>query len=74
MSPDEHITQEHASNIVRAVVAAARSGDRAEIAFDICGAAMLMADVDQQTRSSLAWFMRRCAEKLDHDVTDATLQ
>ena len=61
MSPDDITVQERASDVVRAVVAAARCGD---LAFDICGAAMLVADVDQQTRSSLAWFMRRCAERL----------
>jgi hypothetical protein len=69
----DHTVQERASDVVRAVMAASRCGDAMQVAFDICGAAMLVAGDDHKT--ALAWFMRRCAERLDRDVTDAmTLQ
>ena len=57
MSPDDITVQERASDVVRAVVAAARCGD---LAFDICGAAMLVADVDQQTRSLILFNSLKC--------------
>jgi hypothetical protein len=62
-------------DVIDAVVRACRSGNAAQLAFDICGAAMLVAGDSQQLRSEVAWFMRRCAERLDRDVTDPmTLQ
>jgi hypothetical protein len=75
MSPDDHITAQvaqHTSAVVRAVMAANRCGDPSQVAFDIIGAAMLVAGDDH--KSELAWFMRRCVERLDRDVIDAALQ
>jgi hypothetical protein len=72
MSPEQRNQVERTSAVVRAVMDANRSGDAMAVAFDIVGAAMLICDGDQQLKSALAWFMRRQAERLDHDMTNAT--
>ena len=76
MSPEDHHAQvrQRTSDIVRLVVAAHRSDDRMEVAFELIGVAMLVCVDDEASKSDLAWFMRRCAERLDRDVTGATLQ
>jgi hypothetical protein len=77
VSPDDHTAQvvQHTSDVCNAVVAAHRSDDAMQIAFEILGVAMLIAPDNKQARSELAWFMRRCAQRLDGDTTDAmTLQ
>ena len=72
MSPDR-TTQEQRSDVVNAIMRANRSGDAMLLAFEIVGAAMLVAGDDHKT--ALAWFLRRCAQRLDHDVTETvTLQ
>ena len=72
MPLDDHNAQEHASDICRAIMRASQCDDRAQIAFDIVGCAALVAGDDPQTKSALAWFMLRMAQKLDQDVTNAT--
>jgi hypothetical protein len=60
------------SDIVKAVLAAHRGEDRMQVCFEILGVVMLIVDGDEQMKSSAAWFMRRCAQKLDDDLTDTT--
>jgi hypothetical protein len=70
----DHDVQEHASAVVKAVMAACRCGDTQQCAFDIVGAAALVAGDDPQTKSAVAWYMMRMAQRLDRDVTNATVQ
>lgn len=76
MSPDRPAqVSQRTSDIVKAVIAAHQGEDRMQVVFEILGVTMLLVDGDEQMKSSAAWFMRRCAERLDRDVTDAmTLQ
>jgi hypothetical protein len=61
--------------VVRAVLAAQSSGDTQQCCFDVIGAVMLICGDDPQTKSAVAWFLRRAAKRLDRDVVDApTLQ
>ena len=77
MPPDDRpgqVTQE-TSDIVNAVLRAHLSDDRMTVALEIIGSAMLVVDGDATMQASLAWFLRRCAARLDRDATDAaTLQ
>jgi hypothetical protein len=68
----DHTVQERASDVVKAVIAAHRCGDPAQCCFDIVSAAALVAGDDAETKSALAWFMLRMAQRLDRDVTNAT--
>jgi hypothetical protein len=71
----DRIVQERASDVVRACVAAQGTGDTMQVCFDIIGAVMLVAGDDPQTKSAVAWFLRRAAQRLDGDLMDAvTLQ
>jgi hypothetical protein len=69
----DHTVQEHASDVCRAVMAANKCGDPTQCAFDIVGAAVLVAGDDEATKSALAWFLLRTARQLDHDLTTATV-
>ena len=74
MPPDSTV-QERASDVVNAIVAANTGEDRLQVAMAIAFVSMLVAGADAETRAGLAWCMRRCAEKLDHDVIESvTLQ
>ena len=68
MSP-EHTD---ASAVVNAVVQASRSGDRAQVAIDIVGAAALVAGDDADAKTAVAYVMLRMAMKLDRHVINAT--
>jgi hypothetical protein len=73
MSPDDHITvQNRAADVIKACVAAHLSPDPAQCCFDIVSAAALVAGDDSETKSALALFMLRMAQRLDRDVTNAT--
>jgi hypothetical protein len=54
-------------------IAANADDDAMQICFSIIGAAMLICGDDASLKSAVAWFMRRMASKLDHDVADAPL-
>ena len=75
MPPDDHTAQvtQHTSDICNAVIAAHRSESPMQIAFEIIGVAMLVAGDGEDSKSSLAWFMRRCAARLVDDATDAPM-
>jgi hypothetical protein len=64
--------EQHASDVVRAVMRANASNDPMQVAFDVIGAALLVCGDDPVMKSALALFMLRMARRLDHDVTEAT--
>ena len=64
--------EQHASDVVRAVMKASACNDPAQVAFDIIGAGMLVCGDDPVMKSALALFMLQMARRLDHDVTEAT--
>ena len=72
MSQLDVVTQERASDVVRAVLAAQRTGDTQQVCFDIVSAAALVAGDDPATKSAVAWYMHKLATKLDADLTSAT--
>lgn len=65
--------EQHASDVVKAVMRANASNDPTMVAFDIIGASMLVCGDDPAMKSALALYMLRMARRLDSDVTEATI-
>ena len=74
MSLDLVVQETNASDVVKAVMAACRCGESQQCAFDIVGAAALVAGDDPEIKSAVAWFMMRMAAKLDADIVNVTVQ
>jgi hypothetical protein len=56
---------------VQLAASANRCGDAVQCAFDVAALSMLIIGDDQQSRTALALFFVRLAQKLDGDVVDA---